>query len=198
VTRAVIVAILVASTLPASAPAGVLGGAARAPGRMAGRVFGPGGVAGMNRTAAAGRASQAPPVHRRRALSLARSHHGPVARAPTLVGSRGGRRPAVVTGAGARPGVFGRSGDAAMGFVRRNKGPLAAAAALAAFVTDPGPFLGAAGRLAAGAAAGLPPPIGAVATRWRGWAGPALIALILAGALRHRLIPGTGRVRRHP
>jgi hypothetical protein len=100
-----------------------------------------------------------------------------------------------------RPGVVGRYGDAALGFVRRNAGPLAVAAVLAAFVNGPGPFLDAAGRLAAGAArvaAGLPATIGAVATRWWGWAGPALIALILAGALRHRLIPGLGRVRRHP
>jgi hypothetical protein len=85
-----------------------------------------------------------------------------------------------------------------MGFVRRNKGPLAVATVLAAFVNDPGPFVDAAGRLVAGAAAGLPPTLGAAATRWRGWAGPALIALILAGALRHRLILGSDRARRHP
>jgi hypothetical protein len=110
-----------------------------------------------------------------------------------------------VADSGARPGVVGRYGGRATGFVRRNAGPLAVAAALAAFVNDPGPFLDGAGRLAAGvagavarAAAGLPPTIGAETIRWWGRAGPALIALVLAGILRHRLIPGLGRVRCHP
>jgi hypothetical protein len=106
-----------------------------------------------------------------------------------------------VAGSGARPGILGRYGDQVMGFVRRNTGPLTVAALLAAFVNDPGPFLDGAGRLLTGAArsaAGLPPTLGAAATRWWGWAGPALIALILAGALRHRLIPGPGRVHGQP
>jgi hypothetical protein len=148
--------------------------------------------------AGVGCSSQPPAVHHRRAVRLTVPHGGLVARAPAWAGSRGGHRPAVVTGSGVPPTAVGRYGERAMGFVRRNTGPLAVATALAAFVNDPGPFLDAAGRLAAGAAAGLPPTFGAAATRWRGWAGPALIALVLAGALRHRLIPGSDRVRRQP
>jgi hypothetical protein len=203
VIRAVVVAIVVASSLaaPGASSAGGLNGAARVPGRLAGRTVVSRGVSGISRTAGVGRASSAPARHRRPFVTLPRSRLTTAARVPDPVGSRGGRQSAVVAGSSARPGVIGRYGDAAMGFVRRNMGPLAAAAVLAAFVNDPRPFLAGAGRLVAGAgrsAAGLSPTPGVVAARWRGWAGPALVALILAGVLRHRLIPGSGRVRRHP
>jgi hypothetical protein len=203
VTRAVVVAIAVALSLPATSSAGVVGSVARAPGRLAGRAAIPKG-GGMTRTAGAGRASTAPARQRRPAVLPVRPRGGPVTRAAAPVRSRGGRRPAVAASPRGRPGVVGRSGDAALGFVRRNKGPLAVAAALAAFVHDPGPFLDVAGRLVTGAAgavaqsaAGLPPMVGAGTARWPGWAGPAALALALAG-LRLLLVPSLGRARRRP
>jgi hypothetical protein len=182
VTRAVIGTLMVVSSLAAPGPAsaGVLGGAARAPGRPAGRgVVSRRGV--MIRPIITGHAPGAPPRHRRTAVPPVRPRGTAAARAPAPIGSRSGRRPAVVAGSGERPGVVGRYGDAAMGFVRRNAGPLAAATVLAAFVSDPGPFLDGAGRLVAGAArsaAVLPGAIGR-STAWAGWWGAAQAVLVL-------------------
>lgn len=82
-----------------------------------------------------------------------------------------GRTPELLT-------VVGKYGDAAMDFVWKNKGALTVAAALAAFLSDPEPFINGSRDLAQTVGTSLVPPIAEEVGKRTNWT---LIILILIG-----------------
>lgn len=102
-------------------------------------------------------AAEAMIKHKDIVVPLIERYHGPAARAFKAVNGQNARRLAMMEDAGELAaigktdevlGVIARYGDGAADFVWRNKGALAAATALAAFLSDPEPFLTGARELA--------------------------------------------------
>jgi hypothetical protein len=131
----------------------------------------------------------------------------PAARALAVLSPRQARRLVEMAGSGdlARIGRTGELlriveefGDRAMGFVWRHKGALAVGTVLAAFLADPGPFLGGAKGLAgaaSGTVAGLSGQVAAESASGIAWTIVGLAALVSIGPIRWRLKPSHPHTR---